>query len=223
MTAIASLRRGPSPRALLITAAALCWGLVFAAALVIVQIARPGLVRQDVAAHLDDFGPLPVFGLTDQLGRPVRSDELRGKVLLADFIYTNCGDACPLLTARMQTLQERLRSDRLLGTQVQLLSFTTDPARDTVAVLRAYAEQHQADPDAWRFLTGPEQYLIPLVQQGFHIADQPVPPAADATTYDVMHGNRVILVDRTAHVRAYYDGLAVDPDQIVTDVRRLLR
>jgi hypothetical protein len=42
-------------------------------------------------------------------------------------------------------------------------------------VLRVYTEQHGAEPDAWRFLTGPEKYVPPLMVQGFRIGVQQVP------------------------------------------------
>ena len=195
---------------------------------------RPGAGRGPRDA-LDDFGAAPAFGLTDQLGRPVHSDELRGKVVVADFVYTACRDTCPLLSGRMQALQARLRQERLLGGRVQLLSFTVDPARDTPDVLRAYAERYGADADAWRFLTGPEGYLVPLVVGGFRLGAQPVPAGAPgagggehgsggpAGPYDVLHSNRFVLIDRRGRLRAYRDALDLDLDRLLDDIRRLLR
>src|SRR5207247_2386217 len=103
-------------------------------------------------------------------------------------------DICPLLTTRMAGLQDQLRRERLLGSKALLLSFTVDPAHDTAAVLRAYAEAHQADAANWRFLTGPERYLVPLIVQGFKLAVQPA--AAGGAGGDVVHSNRVLLIDR---------------------------
>jgi protein SCO1/2 len=186
------------------------------------------------AGRLDDFGDAPAFGLTDHLERPARSDDFRGKVVVANFVYTSCQDTCPLLSLRMQALQEALRREGLLGSRVQLLSFTVDPARDTPAVLRAYAERHQADPDAWRFLTGPAQYVQAVVVQGFRLGVQPAPAPntsqngyvdgqAEPSTSDVMHSNRFVLIDRRWRIRAYYDGLELDLGRAVGDVRLLLR
>ena len=190
-------------------------------------------VGRDQARPLTVFGDAPAFTLTDHLERPVRSDELRGKVVVANFIYTKCRDICPLLSLRMQALQERLRQERLLGERVQLLSFTTDPARDTVPVLRAYAERHRADPSAWRFLTGPEQAMKQLIVQGFLLGVQKVTPRETVTSgpddtkgddeYDVMHSGRFVLIDPEGRIRAYYDGRELDLDQTVRDIRQLLR
>jgi protein SCO1/2 len=213
----------------LVLAGLLGWTLVLLAALLVLPALGPRPLGREPAGGLDDFGAMPAFGLTDQLGRPATSDDLRGKVVVADFVYTSCTGACPLLSARMAALQERLRQEGLLGDRVQLLSFTTDPARDTVPVLQAYADQHQADPAAWRFLTGPEHYVVPLIVQGFRLGVQAVPRdsggvAPDAgSAYDVMHGNRFVLADRRGVIRAYYDGLDLDLERVMTDVRRLLR
>lgn len=179
--------------------------------------------------RLEVLGAPPPFALTDHLGRPVRSDDLRGRVVVADFVFTSCRDVCPTLSRRMAALQERLRRDGLLGARVQLLSFTVDPARDTPAVLRAYAERYHADSSAWRFVTGPEGDVVPLVVQGFRLAVQPVPPPegggaahGDVVHGDVVHSSRFVLLDREGRIRAYYDGLELDLDRVVRDMRQLL-
>ncbi len=184
--------------------------------------------------ELDDYGAAPDFRLTDQLGQPVSAADLRGKVVVVNFVYTACGDTCPLLSLRMQALQERLRGERLLGDRVQLLSFTVDPEHDTPEVLRPYAERSGADPQAWRFLTGSREAIVPVIERGFFQAVVPIAtPQAVQTGHpgggephehaEVMHSNRFILIDRHGRMRALYDGLELDPDQVVRDIRQLLR
>lgn len=215
-------------RFLYLAAATVAGGL----ALLLALIGYVGL-GQGQAQGLEVLGDAPAFVLTDHLERPVRSDELRGQVVVANFIYTSCTDICPLLSLQMQQLQERLRQERLLGSQVQLLSFTVDPARDTPDVLRAYAGRWQADPIAWRFLTGPEDVVVPLIVQGFHLGVQALPPAEASATgdhhgesahpsYEVMHSGRFVVIDPQGRIRAYYDGSAFDTEQIVRELRTLL-
>jgi len=96
---------------------------------------------------------LPEFQLTDQHGRALRTADLRGKVVVIDFIYTRCPlpDVCPRLSANFALLQHHFRevpSGRLL-----LLSVTVDPDFDTPSTLAAYARRWTAGP-GWRFLTG---------------------------------------------------------------------
>ena len=78
--------------------------------------------------------------------------DLRGKVVVLTFIYTACADTCPLLTAKMATLQGRLGAD--FGARVFFVSVTVDPERDTPAVLKGYGAAHGARFDGWAFLTG---------------------------------------------------------------------
>ncbi len=198
--------------------------------LALLGYARLGLGQ---AKALDVFGDAPAFALTDHLERATASDEFRGTVVIANFIYTNCPDICPLLSFRMQALQDRLRQEGLLGGSVRLLSFTVDPARDTPPVLREYAERHRADPQAWRFLTGPEDVMVPLVVQGFRLGVQALPPQQTPPTeqgevphhdasYEVIHSGRFVLIDRQWRIRAYYDGTQLDLEQVVGHIRQLL-
>jgi protein SCO1/2 len=200
--------------------------------LLVLAGARTSAPDQMESGGVGDFGAAPAFTLTDQLERPVSSDMFRGKVVVADFIYTSCTDICPLLSTQMQALQERLRQESLLGSHVQLLSFSVDPARDTPAVLRAYAERHKADPDAWRFLTAPEETVKPLIVDGFHLGVQALPPPTavpgrhthDAASgdYEVMHSGRFALIDQQGHIRTYYDGRELDLERVLRDIRGLL-
>lgn len=206
-------------------------------ALVLLALAGyAGLSRgrsQATTAGLPDYGQAPAFTLTDQLERDVSSDDLRGTVVLASFVYTNCKDACPLITYRMQTVQQRLHDEGLLDRRVRLVSITVDPARDTPPVLREYAARYQADPEFWRFLTGPEDTVVPLIVDGFRLGVDALPPketGEDAQhqdgsppDYDVMHGTRVVLIDRRWRIRAYYDGRELDAQQVSRDIHGLLR
>jgi protein SCO1/2 len=92
--------------------------------------------------------------LLDQDGRKVRmkSDILAGRIVVVDFIYTTCTTICPIFSATMASVQERLE-DRL-GRDVLLITVTVDPQRDTPRRLREYAAKHQARHRGWTFLTG---------------------------------------------------------------------
>src|SRR5262249_62382542 len=87
---------------------------------------------------------LPSFTLTNQSGQVVRSDDLRGMAAVVNFIFTTCGDACPLVTAQLVRVQARVLSEGL-GARVRFVSITVDPAVDTPAMLRRYAAAYHAD------------------------------------------------------------------------------
>lgn len=221
-------------RRLLLLAISASMALMLSVLLLALAGSRAGVLGQGQnPGAVGDLGAAPPFSLTDQLERPVSSEMFRGKVIIANFIYTQCPDICPLLSAQMQALQERLRQEQLLGTRVQLLSFTVDPARDTPAVLRTYAERHKADPDAWRFLTGPEATIKPLIVEGFRLGVQALPPPtathdehnageASGQEYEVMHSGRFVLIDQQGRIRAYYQGQDFDAERVLRDIRTLL-
>lgn len=167
------------------------------------------------------LGTAPDFALLDQQGRVVTAGDLRGRVALVDFIYTTCTDVCPLLTASMQQTQERLRAEGLLGGKAVLVSLTVDPQRDTPAVLAAYAERFGADAEAWRFLTGNPELVRRLVNDGFKIGTAPGQTGTPGR--DIVHGSRIVLVDKQGRIRAYLPGDGFDVEGAVRAVQRLSR
>jgi len=112
--------------------------------------------RQETSGNAaDHWGAdyFPNVELTTHEGKRVRffDDLVHGKVVLINFIYTNCPDACPLETARLAEVQDIL--GERVGRDVFLYSISIDPARDTPEVLARYAERFQTKP-GWLFLTG---------------------------------------------------------------------
>jgi protein SCO1/2 len=97
---------------------------------------------------------VPDFTLTDQTGARVSLSQLRGQVVVVNFVYTSCAltQFCFRVANHFASIARRFE-DRL-GKDLTLLTVTFDPARDTVEVLREYASQWNADPRTWRFLTG---------------------------------------------------------------------
>ena len=102
--------------------------------------------------RLPSLGPAPEFTLTSQDGAQVSLSDFRGKVVVVAFIYTSCKDTCPLLTAKMAQVQDKLGDD--FGPRIAFLSITVDPERDTPEVLSQYAQNMGANLAGWAFLTG---------------------------------------------------------------------
>ena len=137
-------------------------------------------------------------------------DDLKGKVWLADFVYTTCPGPCPIISAHMARL------DRTLPPEARMVSFSTDPQHDTPTVLKAYAKRFGAG-ERWIFLTGPKDEIYDLIEHGFML------PIAAPAGAQIVHSTRIMLVDKTGAVRGFYDGTTSEPDaQILADVRRLL-
>ena len=161
---------------------------------------------------VSSYGNVPEFQLINQDGKNFGSADLRGKIWIADFIYTTCPGPCPMISSRMSELQKPLEK-----TDVHLVSFTVDPSKDTPEVLRTYAERLQAEPGRWDFLTGAQSTIYNLSRNGFKLAvgeEKGVP----------IHSTRMILVDRHGGIRGYY--AAAEPDtvtKLVADITHLLR
>lgn len=92
--------------------------------------------------------------LTTQKNEQVRffTDVLKDKVVLISFVYTNCGDACPLIVHKLAQAKRELGS--LFGSQVRFVSISIDPERDTPPALTNFARKFDALHPEWIFLTG---------------------------------------------------------------------
>jgi protein SCO1 len=134
-------------------------------------------------------GYFPNVELTTQDGKVVRfyDDLIKGKIVAIDLIYTTCQYACPLETARMAQVQ-RLLGDRM-GRDVFFYSITIDPAHDTPAVLKDYAEKYNAGP-GWLFLTGKAED-IDLISRKTGLYTEPNPNNPDGHTPSLLVGNEV--------------------------------
>ena len=168
--------------------------------LVIQQLRTPPAApRQPVLEQLARYGPAPDFSLVERSGRPVSAGDLRGRVWIADFIYTQCRDTCPLQSRAMAALRTDLKG---YG-DLRSVSISVDPLTDTPALLSRYADRYGADPERWLFLTGELGEIRRIVQDGFRLSAAPV----DGHTHDpvVFHSTRFVLVDRDGIIRGYYE------------------
>jgi protein SCO1 len=115
--------------------------------------------------------PFPNIELTTQDGKKVRfyDDVIKGKVVSLNFIYTNCGDVCPLDTAQL-TQVHALLGDRV-GKDVFMYSISIDPDNDTPAALKRYMRMFGVGK-GWTFLTGKRQDIVKLQRSlGLNVLD----------------------------------------------------
>jgi protein SCO1/2 len=176
---------------------------------------RQAEVKQLRNRSISSYGKVPRFQLTNQEGRPFGLAQLKGKIWIADFIYTMCPGPCPMVSSRMSELQKPLEE-----TDVHLVSVTVDPEHDTPEILRGYAEKLQAQPQRWDFLTGSKEAIYDLSRHGFKLAIDD----GTAENGTPVHSTRVILVDRRGEIRGYYDALAPDAiTKLLADTNHLLR
>src|SRR4051812_48312794 len=95
--------------------------------------------------------PVKDFTATSQDNQPFGLKDVKGKVWVADFIFTSCADVCPPMTSNMTKLQKQVKEEGLKD--VEFVSFSVDPTVDTPEALARYAQQFGADFKNWTFLT----------------------------------------------------------------------
>ena len=197
-TAAATMKNAP-------TKSAIAWNLTLILIPLVTAALLFALWQYEVArlgTHaMPSFGIVPPFQLIDQNNQPFGSAQLLGKIWIADFIYTTCPGPCPMISSRMSEMQKPLEK-----TDVQLVSFSVDPEKDTPEVLRSYAEKLHARDERWKFLTGERATIYNLSQNGFKLA------ATNDASGIPLHSSRLILVDRSGVIRGYYD--ATSPDAV---------
>ncbi|WNF25226.1 SCO family protein [Mesobacillus jeotgali] len=160
--------------------------------------------------------PIEDFTFTNQEGESVSKADLKGKVWVASFIFTNCADVCPPMTANMAKLQDMMKEEGL--EDVEIVSFSVDPAVDSPEVLKEYGKKFNVDFTNWSFLTGYTQEEIEKFALESFKAFVKKPETGD----QVIHGTDFYLVDQNGEMRKYYTGLKEVPfEQIIKDIKTL--
>lgn len=184
------------------------WSLTIRVFSVLVALAGISACRKPLPA----YGAVPDFTLTSQTGSAFHASTLDGSVWVAEFFFTHCTGPCPRMNARLRQIEKTEFPGR---TDLKLVSFTVDPARDSVPVLAGYARQFGAEPGRWFFLTGPMDELNHLSRNVFLLGN---------VTGDLDHSTRFVLVDRKRQIRGFYlSNEAESIRQLLGDIRVLLK
>lgn len=157
--------------------------------------------------------PAPDFALQDAAGRQVRLSDFRGKVVILNFIYASCKEACPLQSDVIALMQRTVNSGPLRD-KVQFISITSDPERDTAEVLMAYGPTHFLDPVNWIFLTSGPAKPTETRELGERYGLK-FTLVADG---DFIHGVVTHVIDQNGVLRARFHGLKFDPANVVAYV-----
>lgn len=160
-------------------------------------------------SKLPELGIIAPFEFTDQSGMSFASVQLKGKVWVADFFFTNCPGPCPRMSNQLRRVQEETAN----LAAVHLVSITVDPDRDTPAAMKAFAKRYQAKPERWTFLTGDKERIRKLMVESFYLG------FADSLQE---HSTRFVLVDQEMKIRGFYDSFAKDSiDKLIEDIQNL--
>jgi protein SCO1/2 len=157
-------------------------------------------------------GRAPELALVTQSGQPLTLRELRGQVVLLTFTYSTCAEVCPLITAAMGTLQQRLTAAE--RQQVFFLAVTAQPEVDTPPVQHAYTHRLGVDLASWAFVTGHPQ-AVRAVWQAFGLTVKP------RTRGVVDHPAWTFLIDREGMVQYRYLGSLLEVETVLDDIHHL--
>jgi protein SCO1 len=170
-------------------------------------------VQRDLPADLPVLSKVPDFRFVDENGKTFGSRELKGKVYIANFMFTTCSTSCPTLLKTVQQVQHRMRG---VIDRAAIVSFTVDPQNDTSKVLFDKAREMKANPNVWRFLTASKEEVKSLLVEGFKV---PVGEKELAgSVWDVAHSNKLVLVDQHANIRGYYSADKDGVNKLMIDV-----
>jgi len=145
--------------------------------------------------------------------------DVQGDIVLLGYIYTNCPDVCPMTTANMKQARQQLDAPD----DVQFVTVSFDPLRDTPSVMQRYSETWEAADTDWMFLTG-DTTTVNAMMRRIGIRHQ----ITDTTTtsdgeqiFFISHTDLVTLIDAEGRIRQHYSGSRTPPEILVEDINKL--
>lgn len=182
-------------------------------------------INRTLPPPLPVHSQVPEFSLTNEFNKPFGSKELLGKYYIANFMFTSCPSTCPALMEKMDIIQKRIKG---VGAKAAIVTFTVDPVTDTPEVLFKYARKRHSNPFIWNFLTGPKAELQKIVIDGFKVPmgnKEAVTKKLEEKTItmmDIVHSEKVVLVDDKGQIRGYYSTDKVELDRLMIDMGLLI-
>ncbi|HEY4652075.1 MAG TPA: SCO family protein [Pontibacter sp.] len=161
------------------------------------------------------YHQIPDFAFVDQDSQLVTQETVAGKIYVTDFFFTTCPSICPKMKSQMLRVYEKYKDNP----NVVLLSHTIDPAHDTVAVLKDYAERLNVTSGKWHFVTGDRDKIYDMALKYF-VGVQEDSQAEGGFA----HSGDFMLVDQNRHIRGHYHGTEqADVDRLLQDMDILLK
>jgi protein SCO1 len=153
----------------------------------------------------------PPLALRNYLGDRVALTQLRGRAVLVTFLYTHCIDVCPLITANLRVVLQKLGTK---ASEVQIVAVSVDPRGDTRKSVAAFLRVHGMT-GRMKYLIGPAAQLAP-VWKAWHVAAVRDPTNSKLVT----HSSVTYGVSSTGNLMTIY-GPSFQPAQVVHDIPAL--
>jgi protein SCO1 len=187
--------------------------LVVAFYVVLVKVI-PGFTK----SKLPPISYVQPFSFTNQDGKIVTQKDVEGKVYLANYFFTTCKSICPRMNNEVKKVYEHFKTEK----DFLILSHTSDPATDSAAKLKKYADSIGVTTQNWIFLTGRKDSLYRQARLSYRIDD----PNNNVKNIDddFLHTQFLALVNKKGEVVKIYDGLRqAEITELIKDAEKLLR
>lgn len=162
---------------------------------------------------------VPAFSFTDQNGNTITNKDYEGKVYVIEFFFTTCPTICPRMNRNLVQIQNTFNGFEDFG----VASFTINPDFDTPEVLKDYAEQYGITNPNWHLMTGDQDAIYKLANEGFNLYTAEEESAAGGFE----HSGNFALIDKNGFIRSrkddfgnpiiYYRGIVSEEEKVDDD------
>jgi protein SCO1/2 len=174
----------------------------------------PGFIKP----KMPPIGTVQPFFFTNQDGKIVTEKDFQGKVTAVNYFFTSCRSVCPKMNNNLKPVYEAFRNEP----DFFILSYTSDPERDSASRLKHYADSMGVDTKKWIFLTGRKDSLYSLARHSYKI-DDPKNFVSNPQD-DFLHTQFIALVNRKGQVVKIYDGIKPsEVEQMQSEIKKLLK
>ena len=190
------------------------FGVLVVGFFIVLLVLIPGFAKP----RFPPIGSVQSFAFTNQDGATITDKDIQGKVVAVEYFFTTCTGICPRLNNNMRKLYNEFKNDD----EFLILSHTCDPATDSVARLKKYADSMQVNTQRWQFLTGRKDSLYYMARESYKIDD----PANNPQNIedDFLHTQFIALVNKEGQVTKIYDGLKQSElGEMSGEIKRLLK
>ncbi|EMQ96270.1 Cytochrome oxidase biogenesis protein Sco1/SenC/PrrC [Xanthomarina gelatinilytica] len=161
---------------------------------------------------------VPAFSFTDQNGDTITNKDYEGKVYVIEFFFTTCPTICPKMNKNLVNVQNAFKGNKDFG----IASFSINPEHDTIQVLKDYAQQYGITNPNWHLLTGEQEAIYKLANEGFNLYTAQV----DEVEGGFEHSGNFALIDKNGFIRSrmingnpiiYYNGIISEAEGMDED------
>ncbi len=164
---------------------------------------------------LDTFHSISAFSFANQDGDTISDHTFDDKIYVTDFFFASCTGICPKMTTNMKIIQDEFKDDE----EVLLLSHSVTPNKDSVPVLKNYANQKGVISGKWHLVTGPQDEIYKLGRQDYFVEED---LGLEKSEDEFLHTENFVLIDKSRHIRGIYNGLnKTSIRQLIADIKTL--